>query len=128
MTEHFQWRKMYELKTVLAMADPENKLPIWLSSLSLVKSKYIRETSIIYLSYRHESSHLDMAEVDTVMANCMEARYRLEGKCLTGAAEEWADFSLSQLKGALNKFYPEPIPPPNPTLHNDQEQGKSKAD
>ena len=119
---------MYELKTVLAMADPENKLPIWLTSLTLVKPKHIRETSLIYLSYRQESAHLDIKEVDTVMANCMEVHYRLEGKCHTGAAEEWSDFSLSQLKGALKQFYPEPIPPPTPTLHNDQEQGKSKAD
>ena len=119
---------MYELKTVLTMADPENNFRISLSLFTLVKPKHIRETSLIYLSYRQESAHLDIKEVDTVMASCMEVRYRLEGKCHTGAMEEWSDFSLSQLKGALKQFYPDPIPPPTHTLHNNQEQGKSKAD
>ena len=79
-------------------------------------------TTKIYCWY-HPAALLREDIVD-ILGRCLEARHRLEGKGVVGAAEELADYSPSRLQGALKKFYPIP----NMAPHNDTSLGPPSSD
>ena len=79
-------------------------------------------TTQIYCWYHPTASMRE--DIVDILARCLEARHRLEGKGIVGAAEELADYSPSRLQGALTLFYPVP----NMVHHNDTSLGPSSPD
>ena len=106
---------------IIMVGQPHPSSPPWQWRLEAVTKDEIHATLMIYSFYHPRATARE--DIGDILQRCLEARHRIEGKGIAGAAEEWADFNPSQLLEALKRYYP-----PTPTgPHNEETQGCSPS-